>query len=84
MKYFESFEKESVISGYTDYCYKKLIEEAKTKLVHQHYFFFYFLDHGVRLGDAQQCTLDAWTSVAMSMCLITFYAPELITPQARS
>jgi phosphoglycerol transferase MdoB-like AlkP superfamily enzyme len=69
---------------YTDYCYKKLIEEAKKQKWFSNTIFIFVGDHGVE-GDATQMYPDAWTSGRLSdeHVPLLFYAPELITPQTR-
>ncbi len=78
LKEFQSF-------CYTDYCFKKLIEAAKTQSWFNNTIFVFVGDHGVE-GEASQMYPDAWTSGRLSdeHVPLLFYAPELITPQKRS
>ena len=70
---------------YTDYCYKKLIEEAKKHSWFNNTIFVFTGDHGVE-GEASAMYPDAWTSGRLSdeHVPLLFYAPELITPQTRN
>ena len=78
LKEFQSF-------CYTDYCYKKLIEEAKKHSWFNNTIFIFTGDHGVE-GEASAMYPDAWTSGRLSdeHVPLLFYAPELITPQTRN
>jgi phosphoglycerol transferase MdoB-like AlkP superfamily enzyme len=78
LKEFQSF-------CYTDYCFKKLIEEAKKQSWFNNTIFVFVGDHGVE-GEASAMYPDAWTSGRLSdeHVPLLFYAPELITPQNRN
>ncbi len=67
---------------YTDYCYKKLIEQAKKQRWFSNTIFVFVGDHGIE-GDASSVYPDAWTSGRLSdeHVPLLFYAPELINPQ---
>jgi len=69
---------------YTDYCFKKLIEQGKTQPWFNNTIFVFVGDHGVE-GEASEMYPDAWTSGRLSdeHVPMLFYAPELITPQKR-
>ena len=70
---------------YTDYCFKKLIEEGKKKSWFNNTIFVFVGDHGVE-GEASAMYPDAWTSGRLSdeHVPMLFYAPQLISPQSRS
>ena len=70
---------------YTDYCFKKLIEEGKKQSWFNNTIFVFVGDHGVE-GEASQMYPDAWTSGRLSdeHVPMLFYAPQLITPQKRN
>jgi phosphoglycerol transferase MdoB-like AlkP superfamily enzyme len=78
LKEFQSF-------CYTDYCFKKLIEEAKKNKWFNNTIFVFVGDHGVE-GEASQMYPDAWTGGRLSdeHVPLLFYAPELINPQTRN
>ena len=85
MKYgFESLQ-EFQSFCYTDYCFKKLIEEGKKQNWFNNTIFVFVGDHGVE-GEASQMYPDAWTSGRLSdeHVPMLFYAPQLITPQKRN
>jgi phosphoglycerol transferase MdoB-like AlkP superfamily enzyme len=66
---------------YTDYCFKKLIEEGKKQSWFDNTIFVFVGDHGVE-GEASEMYPEAWTSGRLSdeHVPMLFYAPELITP----
>ncbi|MDQ6902042.1 MAG: sulfatase-like hydrolase/transferase [Bacteroidota bacterium] len=70
---------------YTDYCFKKFIEEGKTKSWFNNTIFVFVGDHGVE-GEASAMYPDAWTSGRLSdeHVPMLFYAPQLISAQTRS
>ena len=70
---------------YTDYCFKKLIENAKKQPWFSNTVFVFVGDHGVE-GDASQMYPDAWTAGRLSdeHVPLLFYAPDLLTPQRRN
>ncbi len=70
---------------YTDYCFKKFIEEGKRKTWFNNTIFVFVGDHGVE-GEASAMYPDAWTSGRLSdeHVPMLFYAPQLISPQNRS
>ncbi len=85
MKYgFESL-KEFQSFCYTDYCFKKLIEEGKKQSWFDNTIFVFVGDHGVE-GEASEMYPDAWTSGRLSdeHVPLLFYSPELITPQKKN
>ena len=85
MKYgFESL-KEFQSFCYTDYCYQKLIEDAKKQSWFNNTIFVFVGDHGIE-GEASQMYPAAWTSGRLSdeHVPLLFYAPELITAQTRN
>ncbi|MEP7232742.1 MAG: sulfatase-like hydrolase/transferase [Ginsengibacter sp.] len=70
---------------YTDYCFKKMIEEAKTQSWFNNTIFVFVGDHGVE-GESSALYPKAWTSGQLTdeHVPMLFYAPELITPQTRN
>lgn len=70
---------------YTDYCFKKLIEEGKKQNWFNNTIFVFVGDHGVE-GEASQIYPDAWMSGRLSdeHVPMLFYAPQLISPQKRN
>lgn len=70
---------------YTDYCFKKLIEEAKRKSWFNNTIFVFVGDHGVE-GESSAIYPQAWTSGQLTdeHVPLLFYAPELINPQTRN
>ncbi|MDQ2864522.1 MAG: sulfatase-like hydrolase/transferase, partial [Bacteroidota bacterium] len=66
---------------YTDYCFKKLVDEGKKQSWFNNTIFVFVGDHGVE-GEASQMYPTAWTSGRLSdeHVPMLFYAPELITP----
>ncbi len=85
MKYgFESL-KEYQAFAYTDYCFKKFIEEAKKSPYFDNTIFIFTGDHGVE-GKAESIYPKAWTEQRLSdeHVPLLFYAPALLAPQKRS
>ncbi len=78
LKEFQSF-------CYTDYCFKKLIEEAKKHDWFANTIFVFVGDHGVE-GEASAMYADAWNNGQLTdeHVPMLFYAPELITSQLRN
>ncbi len=78
LKEFQSF-------CYTDYCFKKLIEEAKGQSWFNNTIFVFVGDHGVE-GESSAMYPQAWTSGQLTdeHVPMLFYAPELINPQKRN
>ena len=70
---------------YTDYCYQKFIEAARSQQYFENTIFIFVGDHGVE-GEAGQMYPDAWTSNRLSdeHVPLLFYAPGLLLPQQRS
>ena len=85
MKYGFESEQEFQSFCYTDYCFKKLIEEGKKQPWFNNTIFVFVGDHGVE-GEASQMYPEAWTSGRLSdeHVPMLFYAPQLITPQKRT
>lgn len=69
---------------YTDYCFKKFIQQAKVENWFNNTIFVFVGDHGLE-GDASAVYPKAWTSGRLTdeHVPLLFYAPELITPQLR-
>ena len=69
---------------YTDYCFKKLIENAKRQPWFNNTIFAFVGDHGVE-GETSALYPNAWEKGALSdeHVPLLFYAPELLNPQAR-
>ncbi len=78
LKEFQSF-------CYTDYCFKKLIDEAKKHSWFNNTIFVFVGDHGVE-GESSAMYPEAWNARQLTdeHVPMLFYAPELITPQTRS
>ncbi len=78
LKEFQSF-------CYSDYCFKKFIEEGKKQSWFNNTIFVFVGDHGLE-GEASEMYPAAWTDGRLSdeHVPLLFYAPELITPQARN
>ncbi len=78
LKEFQSF-------CYTDYCFKKLIEEAKNHDWFSNTIFVFVGDHGVE-GEASAMYPEAWNNGQLTdeHVPMLFYAPELITPRLRN
>ncbi len=78
LKEFQSF-------CYTDYCFKKLIEQAKEKSWFNNTIFVFVGDHGVE-GESSAMYPQVWTSGQLTdeHVPMLFYAPELINPQTRN
>ncbi|MEO6220707.1 MAG: sulfatase-like hydrolase/transferase [Ginsengibacter sp.] len=70
---------------YTDYCFKKLIEEGKKQSWFNNTIFVFIGDHGVE-GESSAMYPEAWTAGQLTdeHVPMLFYAPELITPQTRN
>ena len=70
---------------YTDYCFKKLIDEGKKQSWFANTIFVFVGDHGVE-GESSQMYPDAWTSGRLSdeHVPLLFYSPQLISPQKRN
>ena len=70
---------------YSDYCFKKFIEEARKQPYFDNTIFILTGDHGVE-GDASQMYPSAWTANRLSdeHVPLLFYAPKLLTAQKRS
>ncbi len=85
MKYgFESL-KEYHAFAYTDYCFKKFMEEAKKSPYFNNTIFIFTGDHGVE-GNAEALYPRAWTEQRLceEHVPLLFYAPALLAPQKRS
>jgi phosphoglycerol transferase MdoB-like AlkP superfamily enzyme len=85
MKYgFESL-KEYHAFAYTDYCFKKFMEEAKKSPYFNNTIFIFTGDHGVE-GNAEALYPKAWTEQRLceEHVPLLFYAPALLAPQKRS
>ncbi len=85
VKYGFESEQEFQSFCYTDYCFKKLIEEGKKQPWFNNTIFVFVGDHGVE-GETSQMYPETWTSGRLSdeHVPMLFYAPQLITPQKRS
>jgi phosphoglycerol transferase MdoB-like AlkP superfamily enzyme len=70
---------------YSDYAFKKFIEEAKKQSYFNNTIFVFVGDHGVE-GDASEMYPNAWTANRLSdeHVPLLFYAPSLLSPQKRS
>ncbi|MEP6584594.1 MAG: sulfatase-like hydrolase/transferase, partial [Ginsengibacter sp.] len=70
---------------YTDYCFKKLVEEAKGKSWFNNTIFVFVGDHGVE-GESSAMYPQVWASGQLTdeHVPMLFYAPELINPQIRN
>lgn len=81
---FESLEEYHAFC-YSDYCFKKFIEEAKKNTYFDNTIFVFTGDHGVE-GDASQVYPEAWTSNRLSdeHVPLLFYAPKLLMPQQKN
>ncbi len=81
---FESLEEFQAFC-YSDYCFKKFIEEAKKQSYFSNTIFIFTGDHGVE-GDAGEMYPSAWTANRLSdeHVPLLFYAPALLSPQKRS
>jgi phosphoglycerol transferase MdoB-like AlkP superfamily enzyme len=78
---FESL-KEFNAFAYSDYCFKKFIEAAKTNPYFQNTIFVFVGDHGVE-GNATATYPNAWTEqrLADEHVPLLFYSPQLLSPQ---
>jgi len=67
---------------YTDYCFKKLIENAKKESWFNNTIFAFVGDHGVE-GETGAIYPSAWEKGALSdeHVPLLFYAPQLLTPE---
>ncbi len=67
---------------YTDYCFKKLIENAKKESWFNNTIFAFVGDHGVE-GETAAIYPNAWEKGALSdeHVPLLFYAPQLLTPE---
>jgi phosphoglycerol transferase MdoB-like AlkP superfamily enzyme len=85
VKYGFESEQEFQSFCYTDYCFKKLIEEGKKQPWFNNTIFVFVGDHGVE-GEASRMYPEAWTSGRLSdeHVPMLFYAPQLITPQKKT
>ncbi|MEJ7611592.1 MAG: sulfatase-like hydrolase/transferase [Ferruginibacter sp.] len=82
LKYgFESL-KEYNAFAYTDYCFKKFMEAAKTEAYFNNTIFVFVGDHGVE-GNASALYPRAWDEQRLSdeHIPLLFYAPALLTPK---
>lgn len=81
---FESLEEFQAFC-YSDYCFKKFIDSAKTQPWFDNTIFVFTGDHGVE-GDATQVYPNAWTANRLSdeHVPLLFYAPALLAPQKRT
>ena len=70
---------------YSDYAFKKFMEEARKQPYFDNTIFIFTGDHGVE-GDATQMYPVAWTANRLSdeHVPLLFYAPALLTPQKRA
>lgn len=70
---------------YSDYCFKKFIEEAKKQSYFDNTIFIFTGDHGVE-GEAGEMYPSAWTANRLSdeHVPLLFYSPSLLPPQKRS
>ncbi len=69
---------------YSDYCFKKFMEEARRQAWFNNTIFIFTGDHGVE-GDASAMYPNAWTANRLSdeHVPLLFYAPALLAPQVR-
>jgi phosphoglycerol transferase MdoB-like AlkP superfamily enzyme len=69
---------------YTDYCFKKFMEEAKQMPFFRNTIFVFVGDHGVE-GNSDKMYPSAWNNQRLSdeHIPLLFYAPALLTPQQR-
>ncbi|MGI8583067.1 MAG: LTA synthase family protein [Chitinophagaceae bacterium] len=81
---FESLEEFHAFQ-YSDYCFKKFMEEAKKQFYFNNTIFVFTGDHGVE-GDAGELYPPAWTANRLSdeHVPLLFYAPALLSPQKRN
>ena len=81
---FESLEEFNAFR-YTDYCFKKFMEAAKSAPYFDNTIFVFVGDHGVE-GDAADLYPTAWTDQRLSdeHVPLLFYAPALLLPQFRT
>jgi phosphoglycerol transferase MdoB-like AlkP superfamily enzyme len=79
LKEFQSF-------CYTDYCFKKLIEEAKKQSWFNNTIFVFVGDHGVE-GETNSIYADSLRNLGQltdEHVPLLFYAPELLTPKTHN
>ncbi len=69
---------------YTDYCFKKLIENARNQSWFNNTIFVFIGDHGVE-GETSALYPNVWSKGSLSdeHVPLLFYAPALLTPQTR-
>ena len=69
---------------YTDYCFKKLIENARKQSWFNNTIFVFIGDHGVE-GETSALYPNVWSKGSLSdeHVPLLFYAPALLTPQTR-
>jgi phosphoglycerol transferase MdoB-like AlkP superfamily enzyme len=69
---------------YTDYCFKKFIQKARTEPWFNNTIFVFVGDHGLE-GNANSEYPEAWTSARLTdeHIPLLFYAPQLISPEKR-
>ncbi len=81
---FESNEEFNAFS-YSDYCFKKFIEQSKTRAYFNNTIFVFIGDHGVE-GDASKMYPSAWSSNRLSdeHIPLLYYAPALLPAQTRA
>ncbi len=81
---FESLDEFNAFA-YTDYCYKKFMEAAKSAPYFDNTIFIFTGDHGVE-GNADALYPKAWTEQRLSdeHIPLLFYSPTLLAPQKRS
>ncbi len=81
---FES-QKEYIAFQYTDYCFQKFIEAAKSAPYFHNTVFVFVGDHGVE-GDANAIYPRAWTEQRLSEehVPLLFYSPALLSPAKHS
>ena len=70
---------------YSDYCFKKFIESAKTEAYFHNTIFVFIGDHGIS-GNATSMYPSVWTDQRISdeHVPLLFYAPYLLPPQRRT
>ena len=70
---------------YTDYCFRKLIQQARSHAYFENTIFVFIGDHGVE-GEAGQMYPDAWTVNRLSdeHVPLVFYGPKLLVPEHHS
>jgi phosphoglycerol transferase MdoB-like AlkP superfamily enzyme len=70
---------------YSDFCFKRFVESAKTENYFHNTIFVFIGDHGVS-GNAMNLYPSAWTEQRLTdeHVPLLFYAPYLLAPQKRS